>query len=157
MNPNHSAPSARRLRWVLLALAALLVAGLGTAGWVCFKWLPEKPAALRVGIKPWPGYEFLYRAQEKGWYREAGLEVRLVEFSSLSGSRRAYERGQINVLASTVIEVLQIRENSARSPQIVLVVDYSNGGDVTLGRPGLTNATGLRGTRIGLELASLGG
>jgi NitT/TauT family transport system substrate-binding protein len=117
---------------------------------------PEKPAALRVGINPWPGYEFLYLAEEKGFYREEGLEVRLVEFNSLSDARRAYERGQINVLASTVIEVLQARDNSPRSPQIVQVVDYSNGADVILARPGLTNAAGLRGARIGVELASLG-
>ena len=116
---------------------------------------PEKPA-LRVGINPWPGYEFLYLAQEKGFYREEGLEVRLVEFNSLSDARRAYERGQINVLASTVIEVLQARDNSPRSPQIVQVVDYSNGADVILARPGLTNGVSLRGARIGLELASLG-
>jgi NitT/TauT family transport system substrate-binding protein len=116
---------------------------------------PEKPA-LRVGINVWPGFEFLYLAQEKGFYREEGLEVRLVEFNSLSDARRAYERGQINVLTSTVIEVLQARDNSSRSPQIVQVVDYSNGADVILARPGLTNGASLRGARIGLELASLG-
>jgi NitT/TauT family transport system substrate-binding protein len=116
---------------------------------------PEKPA-LRVGINAWPGFEFLYLAQEKGFYREEGLEVRLVEFNSLSDARRAYERGQINVLTSTVIEVLQARDNSSRSPQIVQVVDYSNGADVILARPGLTNGASLRGARIGLELASLG-
>jgi NitT/TauT family transport system substrate-binding protein len=120
-----------------------------------FGYSPEKPT-LRVGINPWPGYEFLYLAQEKGFYREEGLEVRLVEFNSLSDARRAYERGQINVLTATVIEVLQVRDNSPRSPQIVQVVDYSNGADVILARPGLTNGASLRGARIGLELASLG-
>jgi NitT/TauT family transport system substrate-binding protein len=109
-----------------------------------------------VGINSWPGFEFLYLAQEKGFYREEGLEVRIVEFDSLSDARRAYERGQIDVLTSTVIEILQIRDNSSRSPQIVQVVDYSNGSDVILARPGLTNGASLRGARIGLELASLG-
>ncbi|MCX6921662.1 MAG: ABC transporter substrate-binding protein, partial [Verrucomicrobia bacterium] len=79
-----------------------------------------------------------------------------MEFNSLSDARRAYERGQVNTLASTVIEVLQARDNSSRSPQIVQVVDYSNGADVILARPGLTNGASLRGARIGLELASLG-
>ena len=100
---------------LLLAVAALPLH---------FGCAPEKPAALRVGLNPWPAYEFLYLAQEKGFYRAEGIEVRLVEFNSLSDARRAYERGQINVLASTVIEVLQARDNSPRSPQIVQVVDY---------------------------------
>src|ERR1035437_4801547 len=142
---NHH--SIRRSLSLLLAVAALPFN---------FGCSPEKPASLRVGINSWPGYEFLYLAQEKGFYREEGLEVRLVEFNSLSDTRRAYERGQINVLTSTVIEVLQARDNSPRSPQIVRVVDYSNGADVILARPGLTNSASLRAAGGGLELASLG-
>jgi NitT/TauT family transport system substrate-binding protein len=141
---NHPLP--RRLAWLLTAAALSLHPGCS----------PEKTASLRVGINPWPGYEFLYLAQEKGFYRAEGIEVRLVEFSSLSDARRAYERGQINALGTTVIEVLQIRENSPRSPQIVQITDYSNGADVILARPGLTNGASLRGARIGLELGSLG-
>jgi Integrase core domain/NMT1-like family len=118
----NKASLARRLS-LFVAVAALLL-NLGCA--------PEKSTSLRVGINPWPGYEFLYLAQEKGVYREEGLEVRLVEFSSLSDARRAYERGQINAIAATVIEVLQARDNSSRSPQIVQVTDYSNGADVIL-------------------------
>jgi len=136
-----------RLLSILLAVAALLP----NAG--CSL---KKPAALRVGINAWPGYEFLYLAQEMGYYREEGLDVRLVEFNSLSDARRAYERGQINMIATTVIEVLQVRDLSLRSPQIVQVVDYSDGADVILTRAGITNGAGLRGCRVGVELASLG-
>jgi len=132
---------------LLAAVAALL----GISG--CS---PEPSAALRVGLNAWPGYEFLYLAQEKDFYRAEGLTVRLVEFNSLADARRAYERGQINVLGTTAIEVLQIRDNSPRAPQIVQVMDYSNGADVILARPGITNIAGLRGARVGLELASLG-
>lgn len=116
----------------------------------------EKPAPLRVGINPWPGYEFLYLAQEQGFFRDEGLEVRLLEFSSLSDARRAYERGQLDATCTTVTDVLQSRDSSPRSPQIVQIVDYSSGGDVVLARPGITDAAGLRGARIGVELASLG-
>ena len=84
-----------RVRWLVVAVLSL---GVGCS--------PEKPTTLRVGINPWPGYEFLYLAQEKGFYRDAGLDVRLVEFSSLADTRRAYERGQINAIGTTVIEVL---------------------------------------------------
>lgn len=117
---------------------------------------PKALPVLRVGINAWPGYEFLYLAQEKGFYRDAGLEVRLVEFSSLADSRRAYERGQIDAMGATVIEVLMIRDQSARSPQIVQVVDCSAGADVILARPGIKTGADLRGARIGVELASLG-
>ncbi len=117
---------------------------------------PKNTEPLRIGTNPWPGYEFLHLAQEKGYYKEAGLDVRLVEFSSLADCRRAYERGQIDGMGTTVIEVLQARDHSSRSPQIVQAVDYSDGADVILGRPGLNSGKNLVGKRIGVELASLG-
>lgn len=126
--------------------AALLLAGCTHRG----------PAPLRLGINTWPSYEFLFLAQEKGFFREAGVNVRVVEFSSLSDCRRAYERGQIDAMGTTVVEVLQAREHSERSPQIVQVLDYSDGADVLIARAGIETARDLRGARIGVELASLG-
>jgi NitT/TauT family transport system substrate-binding protein len=116
----------------------------------------EKPRSLRIGLASWPGYEFLYLAQEKGFFRKEGLEVQLIEFTSISDSRRAYERGQIDAMGATITEVLQARDQSSRSPQVVQVVDYSNGADLILARPGIADCAGLRGKRVGVELATLG-
>lgn len=116
---------------------------------------PESSDPVRIGLNAWPGYEFLYLAQEKGFYREEGVDVQLVGFNSLSDARRAYERGQIDGLGTTIVEVLQAREYSRRSPQIVQAVDYSDGADMLLARPGITNVSGLRGARVGVELASV--
>lgn len=132
-----------------LFIAAALAASSGCS--------PEKPDGLRVGINAWPAYEFLYLAQEKGFYRDEGVEVRILEFSSLSDAQRAYERGQINALASTAIDILETRDHSSRSPQIVQVMDASKGADVILARPGITSLSGLRGARVGVEVESLGG
>ena len=62
------------------------------------------PTPLRIGINAWPGYEFLYLAQEKGFFREAGVEVQLIEFNSLSDVRRSFERNQIDGFAGTMVE-----------------------------------------------------
>lgn len=110
----------------------------------------------RIGINAWPGYAFLYLAQENGFYRDEGLDVGIVEFNSLSDARRAYQRGQVDAFGTTVIEVLQARDSSERSPQILHVVDSSEGADVILTQPGLTNAAALKGTRVGVELGSPG-
>ncbi len=135
----------------LLLFLGTVMSGLFLAG--CSQ---ESSTPVRIGINAWPGYEFLYLAQKKGFYKEEGVAVRLVEFSSLSDARRAYERGQIDGFGTTVFEVLQAREYSPRSPQIVQVIDYSNGADMILARSGITNVAGLRGKRIGVELGSLG-
>lgn len=111
---------------------------------------------LRIAMSPWPGYDFLFLAQEKGFLAEEGVNVRFVEYPLLSDCRVAFESGQVDAMACTLIEVLQARENSQRSPQVALVTDYSNGADVILGRADLTSLAALNGRRVGLELGSLG-
>jgi NitT/TauT family transport system substrate-binding protein len=117
-------------------------------------WTPEVPE-LRIGINPWPGYEFLYLARQQGLFDSTVVRVRLLEFASLTDARRAYERGQLDGFASTVIEVLQARDHSTRRPVITLVTDYSDGADVVIARRGLADVQALRGHRVGVEVGSL--
>lgn len=114
---------------------------------------PSQP--LRVGINPWPGYAPLFLAAEKGFFADEGVEVELVELSSLADVRRAFERGQIDGMASSLVEVLDADRNSDRGPMIALVADYSNGADVILAKRSITDIAALKGQRIGLEPGSL--
>ena len=51
---------------------------------------------LTVGFNPWPGYEFVYLAEELGYYDKLGLDVKLVELSSLGDVSRSFAKGQID-------------------------------------------------------------
>lgn len=115
---------------------------------------PKEP--LRVGVNPWPGYAFLYLAEEQGYFEAEGVPVHLVEFTSLEDARRAYERGHLDALGTTIVDVVQARQHQDRSLQVVRVVDYSTGGDVIALRPGLRRFADLRGKRVAVEPASLG-
>jgi len=116
----------------------------------------KQPAPpLRIGTNPWPGYEFIYLAREKGYFAQEGVAVQLIEFESEAGSRRAFERGQIDAMCCTLIEVLQARAQSKRSPQAVLVTDFSDGADVILSDTSIENVQGLKGKRVAAELGSL--
>ncbi len=114
---------------------------------------PSQP--LRVGINPWPGYAPLFLAADKGFFADEGVEVELVELSSLADVRRAFERGQIDGMASSLVEVLDADRNGELRPVIALVADYSNGADVILAKRSLTDIAALKGQRIGLEPGSL--
>ena len=103
-----------------LLLAALV--WLGACG-------SETAPPLRIGLSPRPGYDFLYLAQEKGFFADEKLVVQLREFSSLGDVRRALERGQIDVAAGTLIELCLVPENSDCWPQVVLVAGHSKGAD----------------------------
>ncbi|MBN1197883.1 MAG: ABC transporter substrate-binding protein, partial [Bacteroidales bacterium] len=90
-----------------------------------------------------------------GFFKDEGLNIQLFDFVSLSDSRRAFERGQIDVVAGTIVELLIICESSNRSPQAFFVTDFSNGADVILGRNPIRAIPDLKGKRVGVEPASL--
>jgi NitT/TauT family transport system substrate-binding protein len=116
---------------------------------------PADRTELRIATNPWAPCEFLYLAKERGFFAAEGLEVRLVEHASLSDCRVAFANGQVDAMTGSLVDVLQARENSPRSPQVALVTDYSNGADMILGRAELNSVADLKGRRVGIELGSL--
>jgi NitT/TauT family transport system substrate-binding protein len=140
---NHRLPPLRRL--ALLALALLAASGCVQA--------PDEP--LRVGINPWPGYDFLYLAQQKGFLAEEGVDVEIVAFTSVGDSRRAFERGQLDAFGGTTVELLQARTNSDRRPQAFCVTNWSEGADQLLARPEIGSVPDLAGKRVAVEPASV--
>ncbi len=135
-----------------LKLKGLLIIFTLLSTWGCYR---TPPALLRIGLNTWPGYEFIFLAQEQGLFAKAGISVQLIEFPSLGDSRLAFERGQLDVMATTLSEVLLAKEHLQYCPPIFYVIDYSTGGDVILAQSSLTKIADLRGKRIGLELGSV--
>ncbi|MCG7495703.1 ABC transporter substrate-binding protein [Vibrio sp. Of7-15] len=114
------------------------------------------PPKVRIAINPWPGYEFLYLAAQKKYFAEVGLDVELVEMSSLSDVQRLYIQGRVDGMASTMIEAVQAAGITQVPLSIVLVPDYSDGGDVIVAKSELTFLSDLKGKRIAGEIGSLG-
>jgi NitT/TauT family transport system substrate-binding protein len=71
---------------VLAAAAAIL--GLAS----CTSYEPP----LRIALIRWPPFEFLHLAQEKGYFAEEGVEVRLIEFVAVNDTQRAFEHDKID-------------------------------------------------------------
>lgn len=139
MNPRSIAVS-----WFLLMLVFL-------AG--CIK--PEdKPVT--ISINPWPGYEFLFLAEQLGFFEEAGVPIKLVQLASLGDSQRAYINGRVDGMASTLIEAVQAEHLGGAPLKVVLISDYSNGGDVILSGSDIKRVGELKGRPVGAEVSSLG-
>jgi len=126
---------------------------------VCVAWLAgcgghELP--LRIGINAWPANELLFLAQEKGFFAAQGVDVRLIEYSSLGDVRRAFDRGQIDGMTGTLVELLQSRDATGRAPRAFMVTDFSNGSDMILARGNITAVSELAGKRVAAEPESVG-
>mgnify|MGYP006278180201 CR=1 FL=1 len=138
---------------LLLGLVVAVVAG--AAGWL---WqLSRQRSPLAVAITTWPGYEYLYLAEQQQLGRAYGLQLKVLQYSSLVDQRQAYERGDVPALATTVPEAIAIcQEAPQRCPQLVLVLDESSGADRIVSRIALRTPQQLLGSRVGLERSVLG-
>jgi len=152
MTPSpDSLPRAQRARG-LIALVGGLIAAAGIGLWQLSRQRPE----LRLAIIDWPAYEYFYLAEDKGLARPFGLNLRVIQYSSLLDQRQAFERGDVQVIATTIPEALAIcRERPARCPQLILVLDQSDGADRILARSPISTPQQLLGKRVGLERAVL--
>lgn len=138
---------------LIVAVATIVMAGFAAV--LLSRALRVDEPPLRIAINAWPGYEFATLAREKGFFAEEGVEVEILELSSLSDSRRAFERGQVDGFFATLVEVLVAREIAGRPSQIAMVTDWSDGADVIMSRAGVGSVEELRGKRIGVETDSV--
>ncbi len=108
---------------------------------------------LRVATIPWPGYEAMHIAQQRGYFTPA--QIRLVELASSSQSVNAFRNGAVDAALLTMDETLGLMQYGV-DLRVVLVLDVSNGADVVMAKPDITSLQDLRGKRIGVETTAIG-
>src|SRR5438093_4813353 len=96
-----------------------------------------RPAPLRIGVSPWPGNAFLFLAEAKGFFAAEGVEVRLIESTSLGDVLRAFDRGETDGMTGTLADVLESRDRTRRAPRAFMALGTSSGTDVILARAGV--------------------
>lgn len=139
---------------LLLSNTGLLAAGL--CALACLAGCKGKASEpLRFGINPWPGYEFIHLAQVKGFFKANGVEVQLLDFASLNDNRLGYLRNQIDGMAATQIEMLQLIDQTDRKPVAIFPTDYSFGADMVLAGEGIPDVGHLLHKRVALEPGTL--
>jgi NitT/TauT family transport system substrate-binding protein len=111
---------------------------------------PAAPAPLRIGYSDWPGWVAWQIAIDKGWLREAGVDVKF-DWFDYSASMEAFAAGKIDADLLTNGDALVMGAGGARNV-IILITDYSNGNDMIVGRPGIKTLADLKGKRIGVEI-----
>ena len=115
---------------------------------------PEPAAAkgppLRIAYSDWPGWTAFEVGIQKGWFKEAGIEVELSWFDYLP-SMEAFAAGKVDAVMMTNGDALVTGANGAKS-KLILVTDYSNGNDKIIAKPGIKSLKDLKGKKIGLEL-----
>lgn len=137
------AGAARPAAWLGVVLFALL-ACVPVAG---------RTAPLRIGYSDWPGWVAWQVAIDKGWFRDAGVDVAFQWFD-YSASLDAFAAGKIDAVTMSNGDALVTGAGGARSVMVVLT-DYSCGNDMVVAKPGIKSVRELKGKKVGVEVGLL--
>jgi NitT/TauT family transport system substrate-binding protein len=130
----------RKQNWARAALLALVLMAVR----------PAVAAPISLGYSDWPGWVAWQVAIDKGWLKEAGLNIQFNWFD-YSASMDAFAAGKIDGDFVTNGDALVTGAGGARNVTI-LVTDYSNGNDMIIAKPGIKSVQELRGKKIGVEI-----
>jgi len=113
------------------------------------------PMSASMGITTWIGNTPLYIAQEKGFFKDLGLDLKIKVFDSVAQGFPAFTAGQLDGLAPVTSEAVTLASKGLDF-RIVVVEDTSVGADVILARNSIGSIKDFKGKKIAVELGGIG-
>jgi len=126
-----------------------LIVSLSVPVTMMFAGITHAAEPLKIGYSDWPGYVAWQVAIDKGWFKEAGVEVKF-DWFDYSASLDALTAGKLDGVTATNGDALVVGSGGAKNVMILLL-DYSNGNDMIVGKPAIKSLKDLKGKKIGLE------
>ncbi|MGC3992162.1 MAG: ABC transporter substrate-binding protein [Chthoniobacteraceae bacterium] len=137
MKTNHTIKGMLRLAALSLLGAALLGA-------------KAQAVTYKLAYSDWPGYTVIEIAKQKGWFKDAGLDVEL-DWFDYGPSLDAYSANKVDGVLCVPTDALVIGANGAKSKTIA-ITDYSEGNDRVIGAPGVDSIKDLKGKKVAVEV-----
>lgn len=114
----------------------------------------EKQQPIRLGVSDWPGWVAWYIGREKGFFKEANLDVELVWFNTYTDSINALATGQLDANSQTLSDTLPLIDKGIPL-KIVLVNDNSAGNDAIVVKDNIDSISSLKGKKVAVELGAI--
>jgi ABC-type nitrate/sulfonate/bicarbonate transport system substrate-binding protein len=135
----------RNLTMVWLAIGVLVVGACGGA----------KPASdgsrdvtVMLDWTPNTNHAGMYLAEAKGWYRDAGLNVKIIQPGE-GGSLQSLGTGKADFAVSTQEEVIPARANAVPVVAVASIIQHNTSSLISLASEGITRPRDLMGKRYG--------
>ncbi len=123
---------------LVLALLVLAVAGSKLAA-----------APLKIAYSDWPGWTILEVPKQKGWFKEAGVDVEL-DWFDYGPSIDAFSAGKVDAVTIVPTDAMVTAATGAKS-KFIAITDYSDGNDKIVGKAGINSIKDLKGKKVGVE------
>lgn len=129
---------------VAISLSFIIIISLGCEKGI----LTSKTATkLNVGIVTWPGFGPLFIANQKGYFKEQGIDVNISIIEDEAARRSAFASGQLDIAANTV-DALASGSPKGVDGIIFIKTDESYGADGIVANKSIKTISQLRGKRI---------
>ncbi|WP_416668219.1 ABC transporter substrate-binding protein [Egbenema bharatensis] len=103
----------------------------------------------------WIGNSALYVADEKNFFRNAGLDLTIRTYSTVAESFPALSIGQVQAVSPVASEAVLLASEGI-DYRIVAVMDTSSGADAILARNSVTDIADFRGRRVAVQRGGVG-
>ncbi|MEY2837958.1 MAG: hypothetical protein RJB60_257 [Pseudomonadota bacterium] len=107
-------------------------------------------AEVKVGVSDWPGWVAWYVAEQKGFFKKHGANVKLVWFANYTDSISALSSGQIDANSQTWSDTMGPLAKGLPL-KTILVNDNSAGNDAVVAKPSIKSIKDLKGKTVALE------
>ncbi|HXJ00665.1 MAG TPA: ABC transporter substrate-binding protein [Micropepsaceae bacterium] len=108
------------------------------------------PGPLKIGYSDWPGFVAWQVAIDKGWLKQAGINVAF-EWFDYSASLDAFSAGKLDAVLATNGDTLVMGSGGGKGVMVMLT-DYSSGNDMVVAKPGIKSLKDLKGQKVAVEM-----
>ncbi len=107
----------------------------------------KSTVTLNVGLVTWPGFGPLFVAQQKGYFKENGLDVKVSIIEDEAARRSAFASGQLDIAANTV-DALASGAPKGVGGKIFLKTDDSFGADGIVAKKNIKSIAQMKGKKV---------
>ncbi len=106
----------------------------------------------RVGFNAWIGSIAFFVAQEKGFFKDEGLDVQTKSFSAPGDGLTPLIAGNLDAHLTTADSVITVLDKAPGQLKVVYLTDTSAGADAILARKDIADIKGMKGKKVAATL-----
>ncbi|MCD9023708.1 ABC transporter substrate-binding protein [Cohnella silvisoli] len=140
-----------RLSLVLLVLVTMVVSACGKTS------SKSDDITLRISYNLWVGSAGLFIADSKGYFDEAGVKVKLVEFANPTEATQALLSNNVDIASTTLDTAVMVKTNELpkQDLRVFNLTDLSNGADGIVAGKDIKSIKDLKGKNVAATIGAV--